>query len=69
MIEKFEQLSENEFAKLKAAVAEITILIAGADGKIDKDEAAWAKKKQFTSYVLFGQKGESSDMVGRELES
>ena len=37
--------------------------------RVTLDEATWAKKKQFSSYTLFGQKGESSDMVGREIES
>nr|HMP30526.1 hypothetical protein [Saprospiraceae bacterium] len=44
MIEKFSVLNEQEFQKLLSAVSEITILIAGADGKIDKEETTWAKK-------------------------
>jgi len=31
--------------------------------------ADWAKTMRFSSYALLGQKGESSDMVGRELNS
>jgi hypothetical protein len=53
MIEKFANLNEIEFNKLKAAIAQITILIAGADGKIDKEEAEWAKKvTEIRSYKM-----------------
>ena len=44
MIQRFENLSKGEFAKLKDAVALITILIAGADGDIEEKELEWAKK-------------------------
>jgi hypothetical protein len=53
MIENFANLNEIEFNKLKAAIAQITILIAGADGKIDKEEAEWAKKvTEIRSYKM-----------------
>ncbi len=53
MSEKFSHLSENEFDILKSAVALITILIAGADGEIDKEEAVWAKKvAEIRSYKM-----------------
>ena len=40
----FANLTSEENAQLKAAISEITILIAGADGKIDIEETAWAAK-------------------------
>ena len=44
MIQGFETLSENQFETTKHAIAWITALIAGADGKIDNKETAWAEK-------------------------
>jgi len=44
MIQGFENISENQFDVLKNAISWITILIAGADGKIDKEETDWAMK-------------------------
>jgi hypothetical protein len=53
MIEKFAHLSEQEFEKLKSAISEITVLIAGADGHIDKEETSWAKKiTEIRSYKM-----------------
>ena len=40
----FSYLTQEENQQLKDAIAEITVLIAGADGKIDIDETAWAAK-------------------------
>lgn len=37
--------------------------------RLTLEEADWVKTKRFVSYVLFGQKGESSDVVGRELDA
>ncbi len=37
-------LSQTEITELKDAHAYITVLIAGADGNIDKHEVAWAEK-------------------------
>jgi len=37
--------------------------------RVTLDEAAWVKTKRFSSFALFGQKGESSDMVGRETDT
>ena len=34
---------------------------------ITLEEKDWAKKKRFSSYALFGERGVSSDMIGREL--
>lgn len=44
MVEQFNILSEDEFGKLKDAIPLITVLIAGADGHIEKDQLAWADK-------------------------
>jgi hypothetical protein len=44
MNQRFEQLSEQEFDQLKDSIALITVLIAGADGKIDQEELDWAEK-------------------------
>ncbi|MCE5187963.1 MAG: histidine phosphatase family protein [Eubacteriales bacterium] len=35
--------------------------------RVTLDEAEWARTKRFSGYSLFGLKGESSDMVGREM--
>src|SRR5688572_16854643 len=44
MDQDLNMLSTDEMAILKDAYAYITILIAGADGKIDPDELSWAEK-------------------------
>ena len=38
------KLTPEEGEKLRKAIAQITILIAGADGNIEKQELSWAKK-------------------------
>ena len=40
----FENISSEELQTLENAVSQIAVLIAGADGKIDKDETDWASK-------------------------
>ncbi len=40
----FENLSASELQQLEEAVVQISILVAGADGAIDAEEAAWADK-------------------------
>lgn len=40
----FSSLTKEEYAMLKDAIPQITILIAGADGKISQGETAWAEK-------------------------
>ncbi|MFZ1702996.1 MAG: hypothetical protein WAT79_01550 [Saprospiraceae bacterium] len=42
--EYFQELSDAEYGKLKDAIALITVLIAGADGTIQKNELDWAAK-------------------------
>lgn len=44
MIVGFENISDEQFETLKKSVSWVTVLIAGADGEIDKDETEWAKK-------------------------
>ena len=44
MIRELEHLSQTEIEQLVDAVPLITILIGGADGKLDKDEKDWARK-------------------------
>ena len=44
MIANFEMLTPEEFEKLRQRVTWITIMIAGADGKIDSEEVSWASK-------------------------
>ena len=59
MTEYFKDISETDYAKLKLAIPEITILIAGADGEIEKAEIAWAEKiTQIRSYKM------SKDLTG-----
>jgi uncharacterized protein YyaL (SSP411 family) len=53
MIPEFKGINKEEFNQLREAIALITVLIAGADGKIEKDETDWAKKvTQIRSYSL-----------------
>ena len=40
----FEKLTEDQRQKIKDAMSWITVLIAGADGKIEAGETAWAEK-------------------------
>jgi hypothetical protein len=44
MVQGFESLTDQQFAILKDAIAQITVLIAGADGEIDPKETEWATK-------------------------
>lgn len=53
MIEQFEGISEAEHETLKDAISLITVLIAGADGSIDRKEKEWAEKvTNIRSYSL-----------------
>lgn len=40
----FRNLTSEEYALLKDAIPQITVLIAGADGNISPDETSWAEK-------------------------
>lgn len=44
MIEHLKSLKEADYNRLKDAVPQITILIAGADGKIEVGQLEWAEK-------------------------
>lgn len=44
MIEHFDKLTPEQFKTLTDTIARITILIGGADGKLDKEEKDWAEK-------------------------
>ncbi|MEP6795249.1 MAG: hypothetical protein ABJB16_13045, partial [Saprospiraceae bacterium] len=44
MDQDLDLLSKEELTQLEDAFAYITILIAGADGKIDEKEITWAEK-------------------------
>lgn len=53
MIEQLKGISPEDYEKLKSAVSLITVLIAGADGKIDRKEKEWAEKvTSIRSYSL-----------------
>ena len=53
MFEYFKDLSEKESSLVVDAIAYITVLIAGADGKIDHKEKEWATKvTKIRSYNL-----------------
>ena len=43
-MEFFENISPEELQTLENAVSQIAVLVAGADGTIDKDETDWASK-------------------------
>lgn len=56
MLEQFCNLSEDETKKLLDALPLITVLIAGADGKFEKEEMDWADKvTHIRSYKLKGE--------------
>ena len=59
MTEYFKQLTSEEYERLKDAIPLITILVAGADGKFEKEELNWAEKiASIRSYKM------SDDLVG-----
>lgn len=64
----FERLNEKEQQVLIDAVAEITVLIAGADGKIDTEETEWAEKlTKIRSYAGPEILREFYDRVGQQF--
>jgi hypothetical protein len=70
MIEGFEALSTDEFEALKSGVSWITILIAGADGKIDMHEKEWAEKiTKIRSYSLEGEMNNFYTQVGLDFSN
>lgn len=53
MIDQFKGITEAEFEELINALSLITVLIAGADGRIDNKEKEWAQKvANIRSYTL-----------------
>ncbi len=53
MTHQFEGITSEEYDQLKSAISLITVLIAGADGKIDTKEKEWAEKvTNIRSYTL-----------------
>jgi len=53
MVQGFEDLTQEQFETLKKAISWITLLVAGADGKIEKEETDWAEKlTEIRSYSL-----------------
>ena len=44
MVEQFKSLKQSEINELLDVIPRITVLIAGADGRIDPKETEWAKK-------------------------
>lgn len=68
MIPEFKGISENEFNQLREAIALITVLIAGADGNIEKDEKDWALKiTKIRSYSLPSGMKEFYQAVGTDF--
>jgi len=69
-IKGFEALTENQFKITRDAIAWITLLIAGADGKIDDDEIAWAKKvTKIRGFQSANPLVEFYDIVGEEYQN
>ena len=67
-MEHFKQLTSEELYKLKNAISWITILIAGADGKIDARETEWAEKlATIRSYSLPEELKEFYHLVGEDF--
>ncbi len=53
MIEQFSGISQDDYQTLKDSISLITVLIAGADGHIDRKEKEWAEKvTNIRSYAL-----------------
>ena len=52
-MKQFEGISQEEYDQLKESISLITVLIAGADGTIDRKEKEWAEKvTNIRSYSL-----------------
>jgi len=68
MIQGFEEISRQDFEALKNGISWITILISGADGKIDTDETEWAEKiTQIRGYSLPGELHHFYQEVGNDF--
>ncbi len=70
MHEGFQSLTEQEYQELVDAISKITILIANADGKVQQDEVAWAKKvTEIRSYKLPDRLKNFYKDVGKDFEN
>lgn len=69
MREEFKGLMPPDYEQLKAAIAEIAILIAGADGTVHDDEKIWAEKvTKIRSYNLPPRLSEFYKEVGQTFK-
>lgn len=70
MTHVFESLSAEEYALLKDAIPQITVLIAGADGKISENETEWAQKvTNIRSYAAIEEYQPFYQEVGESFQS
>ncbi len=70
MITNFETVTNQEFKQLKEAIAYITILVAGADNTIDKEETDWATKlTKIRSYANEDTLHGFYEEVGKDFEN
>lgn len=68
MVQGFEDLTQEQFDTLKKAISWITLLVAGADGKIDKEETEWAEKlAEIRSYSLPNELTHFYQEVGKDF--
>jgi len=66
MLDTFKGITEQEKRQLIEGIAKITILIAGADGTIDKHETSWASKlAKIRSYASNKRLNEFYGIVGK----
>ena len=66
MLDTFKGITEQEKRQLIDAIAQITILIAGADGDINRKETSWAKKlARIRSYASNKKLNEFYRIVGK----
>ena len=66
MLDTFKGITNQEKRQLIDAIAQITILIAGADGNIDKQETSWASKlAKIRSYSSDKKLNELYKVVGK----
>ncbi len=70
MNQHLSHLSEAEYQKLKDAFAQVTVLIAGADGSIEEEEKAWAEKvTKIRSYKMIDSLKEFYGEVNNEFDN
>lgn len=70
MLDSFAGINEGEKLQLIDAIAQITVLVAGADGTIDTTEVAWAEKlTKIRTYANEDLLSEYYGFVGDEFDS